>query len=280
MKSSFESYLRSPFRSVKHTTYFDVYDRIFGPYVGKPITFVEVGVLGGGSLFMWRDFFGESARIVGVDLNPAAKKWEEHGFEIHIGNQADPRFWHEFFERVGEVDILLDDGGHTYLQQATTLNGSIEWIRDGGLLVVEDTHTSYMAGFGPKERSFISLAKRIVDSNNYRFGGIAKTALDFRSWSVQFFESFVVFHIDKAKTALSSAPTDNGGEDDHAMDFRHSADPLISWFDELASRLGSKKSAFFSFVLGGLRGRLVAWFIDRPALARIFKSEDRFKKLK
>ena len=31
---------------------------------------------------MWRDYFGPKARIIGVDFNPNAKKWEEHGFEI------------------------------------------------------------------------------------------------------------------------------------------------------------------------------------------------------
>ena len=36
---------------------------------------------------MWRDYFGKDARIIGIDLNPEAKKWEKHGFEIFIGNQ-------------------------------------------------------------------------------------------------------------------------------------------------------------------------------------------------
>ncbi len=87
--SSYRSYLKSPYKSIKHTTYFEVYDELFSRYRGKDITFVEVGVLGGGSLFMWRDFFGPKARIIGVDLNPNAKKWTEHGFEIFIGSQSD-----------------------------------------------------------------------------------------------------------------------------------------------------------------------------------------------
>ena len=63
----------------------------------KKITFVEVGVFGGGSLFMWINFFGKQARIIGIELNPEAKKWEKDGFEIFIGDQSDPDFWTDFW---------------------------------------------------------------------------------------------------------------------------------------------------------------------------------------
>lgn len=39
--------------------------------------FVEIGVLDGGSLFMWRDYLGKDAEIIGIDLNPDAKRWEK-----------------------------------------------------------------------------------------------------------------------------------------------------------------------------------------------------------
>ena len=47
---SFFAYKKSPYRSIKHTTYFGVYDHIFTKYRNKKITFVEIGILGGGSL--------------------------------------------------------------------------------------------------------------------------------------------------------------------------------------------------------------------------------------
>ena len=74
-------------------------------------------MIGGGSLFMWRDFFGDKARIIGIDFNPNAKKWASAGFEIFIGNQSDEKFWSEFNNTVGPIDVVLDDGGHTYKQQ-------------------------------------------------------------------------------------------------------------------------------------------------------------------
>ena len=65
-------------------------------------------------------FLEKNARIIGIDLNPNAKKWEKEGFEIFIGNQADPDFWKRFKSQVPSIDILLDDGGHTYIQQIVT----------------------------------------------------------------------------------------------------------------------------------------------------------------
>ena len=84
--------MASPYRSIKHESYFEVYDFLLEEYIGRDITFVEIGVLDGGSLFMWRDFFGEKARIIGVEINESAKVWEDYGFEIFIGSQSDPKW--------------------------------------------------------------------------------------------------------------------------------------------------------------------------------------------
>ena len=91
---------------------------------------------------MWRNYFGPQARIIGVEFNPLAKCWIQDGFEIHIGSQSDPIFWQNFFKQIGDVDIVLDDGGHTY-EQIVTAHECTPHIKNGGLLIVEDTHTSY-----------------------------------------------------------------------------------------------------------------------------------------
>jgi hypothetical protein len=86
----YKCYESAKYLSVKHSSYFQVYEELFSKYRGKKITFVEIGVLNGGSLFMWRNYFGSESRIIGVEFNPAAKKWEKDGFEIYIGSQSDP----------------------------------------------------------------------------------------------------------------------------------------------------------------------------------------------
>jgi hypothetical protein len=229
---SFAAYRNSPFSSRKHSSYFAVYDALFSPYRGKPITFVEIGVLGGGSLFMWREFFGPQARIIGIDLNPNARKWEKDGFEIFIGSQSSMDFWQDFRRTVGPVDILLDDGGHTFAQQITTVEAMVDTLRDHGLLVVEDTHTSYMDGFGSRRYSFMEYTKGLIDRINQRSSLLDTTRSENRIWSVQCFESIVALHINRAESSRPSVETFNDKPHDGAADFRN-AERGNSWIERV-----------------------------------------------
>ncbi len=229
-----KSFYSSPFLSIKHSTYFSVYDELFSPFRGRDITFVEIGVLHGGSLFMWRDFFGPSARIIGVDSNPESKKWEEFGFEIYVGDQASPEFWKSFKAQVGKIDVLLDDGGHTYLQQIVTLDQACENMNDGGLIVIEDTHTSYLGGFGSKKYSFINYAMGLVHRNNFRYESLQHLGASTKTWSIQFFESIVSFHFDQTKVGIRSLPVQNFKPGDDATDQRYANNKKILLMNKLS----------------------------------------------
>ena len=218
----FRAYGSAPYLSIKHTSYFHAYEGLLSTYVGKPITFVEVGVYNGGSLFMWREFFGKQARTIGIDFNPKAKRWEDDGFEIWTGNQADPAFWREFLSAVGDIDVCLDDGGHSNLQQIQTVVSVTPHIKDGGLMIVEDTHASYMTQFGnPSRHSFMNFAFDVVDSINSRFPAVDSSTNSLNQYvsSVSFHESIVAFHIDR-KNCFISQPTSNGGKSVDATDYR------------------------------------------------------------
>lgn len=236
----YKAYKGSPYLTMKHTTYFEVYEKLLAPYRGKNITFLEIGILNGGSLFMWREFLGPEARIIGMDLNPAAKKWEKDGFEIFIGSQSDEEFWAQTLKEIGMVDVVLDDGGHTYEQQIVTTECLLDHVKDGGMLVVEDTHTSYMKGFGPRKFSFIKYVNKHIDRINLRFSKFRSDASDTRVWSVQVFESIVVFHINRAASKLVSKPTNNGGQGEKAVDFRY--------FDNTVYQKHSGLGKYFKFV--------------------------------
>ncbi|MCB1471310.1 MAG: class I SAM-dependent methyltransferase, partial [Rhizobiaceae bacterium] len=253
--------------SIKHTTYFKVYDALFSKYRGKEITFVEIGVLGGGSLFMWRDFFGPKARIIGVDLNPNARKWAEHGFEIFVGSQSDEGFWEDFCARVGPVDIVLDDGGHTYDQQITTAECLLENIRDGGMLVVEDTHTSYMQGFGPRKYSFVEYTKAMIDVINQRFNRFTDNP-DHRVWAIEIYESIIAFKVNRRASTLVSRPTNNGAEFDRAKDFRYRDNTAVMNINRVEKTL--KDYAFLPDLTA------VFAFFRNVAVSRKFRSRKYF----
>jgi hypothetical protein len=221
--SSRKAFDSSPFFSTKHSTYFQAYDELLTDFKNKEIVFLEVGVLEGGSLFMWKEFFGPKARIIGVDLNPLAKKWESYGFEIFIGNQNDEEFWKLLHKQIGNVDVVLDDGGHTFRQQTTTALNVIPIINDGGQLIVEDTHTSYMTGFGNHKYSFMKWAYSLCDVINSRFSGFDTKPVGSATapvWRVSFFESIVSFHVDRSKASLPSLRVENSGTRDNAVDIQ------------------------------------------------------------
>ena len=245
----FKAFQKSPYRSIKVSSYFSSYSEILEKYRNKEIIFVEIGVLNGGSLFMWRDYFGPKARIIGIDLNPIAKKWRKYGFQIYIGSQSDPIFWRKFFRLEGKVDIILDDGGHTNEQQIITAHETIPNIKDGGLLIVEDVHASYMGRFGnPSKMSFIEWSKGIINNINSRFPGIHNSDLPYKKFVhyIQFFESIVCFHINRMNCSDSEL-TINKGISSNAVDFRHKNSLLEkysiknSWILYLYSRFKERK---------------------------------------
>jgi hypothetical protein len=245
MKSSISylAYMNSPYRSIKHSSYFNVYDELLAEFYGRDITFIEIGVLNGGALYMWRDLFGKNSRIIGVDLNPAAKKWEKDGFEIHIGDQDDPNFWNSILSKIGSFDVLLDDGGHLYTQQITTVTSVLDAANERAIIIVEDTHTSYMDGFGQKKWSFIEYCFEIVNRINQRSSAITNPSLaENRIHSINFFESIVAFRIDRSKSKEKSYPTDNLGEDSNALDYRFASQSksIIARIKSLSFRVERK----------------------------------------
>ena len=62
--------------------YFEIYDRHFARFRGRPVNIVEFGVSQGGSLQMWRHYFGAGASVFGVDINPNCKRFEEPARDI------------------------------------------------------------------------------------------------------------------------------------------------------------------------------------------------------
>jgi hypothetical protein len=211
--------------SLKCDTYFQVYEELFSKYVDKKITFVEVGVLQGGSLFMWREYFGKDARIIGIDLHPNAKELEKHGFEIYVGSQSDKNFWKNFYFKVGKIDVLLDDGGHVNDQQIITLGESVHNINDNGIIVTEDVHTSYFKKFGnPSKYSFINYSKYLVDVVNSRFPETKiKKNNNFRNkiYSISFYESVVAIKINSKKSIEPVILKNNESESIEVADLRH-----------------------------------------------------------
>lgn len=120
--------------------YLDIYHRHFSRFAGTEVHVMEVGVYSGGSLQMWKEYFGPQCRVYGVDIHPACQDYEDEVTKIFIGDQADRLFWASVKEAVPTLDILIDDGGHFPEQQITTLEEILPHLRPGGVYLCEDVH--------------------------------------------------------------------------------------------------------------------------------------------
>ena len=207
VKDLLDAWKKSPAFSIKNTNYFFIYGFLFQHLRGKKCTFVETGIFQGGSLFMWRNWLGPEARIIGIDLNPSAKKWEDQGFEIYIGDQGDPLFWREVLPKIGKIDAFLDDGGHQSFQQIVTVSEVLRYVKNNCVLAVEDTYTSFMNDFcSHAENSFLEYAKDSTDllvgqsfgiyPNRFPVNINSSAIQDMKHvFNISFFNGIVAFHI-------------------------------------------------------------------------------------
>jgi hypothetical protein len=120
--------------------YFDVYHRHFDRFRNSDVHILEIGIYSGGSLELWRDYFGSRCHVYGVDVEEACLRYAGDSIDVFIGDQADPDFWRRFRSDVPNLDIVVDDGGHQPSQQTTTLEELLPHLAPGGVYVVEDVH--------------------------------------------------------------------------------------------------------------------------------------------
>lgn len=259
LKELKDSYFDSPELSIKLTPYFSIYLDLLGHLKDRHCTFIEVGVLNGGSLFMWRKWLGDNARIIGIDLNPDALKWQEYGFEIYIGDQGDPLFWEKTLNQIGQFDALLDDGGHQSFQQIVTLNAALKFSKKDCLVVIEDTCSSFMKDFSShKEYSFLEYSKAATDNLTAKdcnffqgqfpeFKNTQSLELFNRVYSIQFFSNIVAFHIKESPIERAKLIW-NMTSAEQAKDFRYEGknQAVVNWPDpkeeKRVSIEGSSKS--------------------------------------
>lgn len=196
---------------IKWVHYFEIYHRYFSKYRGKGVTILEFGVADGGSLQMWKHYFGKKAKIIGVDIDSRCKDIIENQIEIHIGDQGNRSFLKNLIKNTGEIDIVIDDGGHFMKQQIITFQEMFPAIKKRGIYVTEDLHTSYWKDFGggyKKNGTFIEFTKDLIDQiqawhsrdARLKINGITRTLK-----SIHVYDSMVIFEKDEVRLSRSES---------------------------------------------------------------------------
>ena len=119
------------------------YEEKFLPFKDKDINLVEIGVRSGASICLWNNYFSNTT-IYGLDnlddknkhRIPVNKDWVS-GENIHyiIGDA----YSKEIVDKLDfKIDILIDDGPHTFDSHVRLLDNYISKMRKGGTIIIED----------------------------------------------------------------------------------------------------------------------------------------------
>jgi hypothetical protein len=141
------------------------------------VNLLEIGIggyskagRGGASLRMWKHFF-PYGQIFGVDIHDKSFV-DEDRITTLVGDQSDPESLIAIADKIGGLDVVIDDGSHFSPDVLTAFKTLFPLLRDGGIYAVEDTQTSYWPEWqGSEDRedpnTSMSMLKRLADGLNY-----------------------------------------------------------------------------------------------------------------
>lgn len=81
--------------------YIPLYDRYMSSFRRQSPKVLEIGVGNGGSLQMWRRYFGDDATIYGIDIDPGCEKVNGLAGQVRIGAQTDHGFLESVVKEMG-----------------------------------------------------------------------------------------------------------------------------------------------------------------------------------
>ena len=194
--------------------YFPAYERHFSRFRNKTCVIFEIGVWKGGSLQIWKKYFGPNAKIIGIDIIAETLDFEEEQIYIRIGNQSDRIFLSKLIDEFGTPDIVIDDGSHISSDICRTFQFLYPLMSENGIYLIEDLHTNYVHSYGNRRKSFVEKSKDLIDQlNGQHIHGIRNKIFDrFKSkstnftdttQSINFYDSLVVFEKSKMPVRIS-----------------------------------------------------------------------------
>jgi len=151
----------------KNLHYLPVYESALSAFRSRPIRMMEIGVDRGGSMQMWRRYLHPESVIVGIDIRPKTRQFDEpsQGLHVRIGRQEDISFLQSVVTELGPFDVILDDGSHMTSHMVETFrylfpNG----LASGGIYIVEDIGANYCKPFRDSPMTFVDFTKWLIDA--------------------------------------------------------------------------------------------------------------------
>jgi len=101
------------------------------------------GVQHGGSMVLWRKYFGSTLYYTGYDIQPPVKQLENKSIQqfIEIGNQNDIELQRIVCKKHGLFHFIIDDGGHSTIHMMNSLIALWGCLQNKALYTIEDLHS-------------------------------------------------------------------------------------------------------------------------------------------
>jgi hypothetical protein len=201
----------------KHN-YGKYYERHFSHVRNKKMSILEIGIgsssnkkKGGASLRLWKSYFNNS-EIHGIDIYDKSFLQEDR-INTHVCDQGEESELEELVGKIGEIDIVIDDGSHINEDVITSFKFLFRRLSPGGYYVVEDTQTSYWKEYGGginknSDETTMQFFGNLVDCPNYKyFKGEDYTPTYFDRFveEINFYENIVF--VKKRKNLNVDGPT-------------------------------------------------------------------------
>lgn len=134
MEKSLHAFSAGTDKSWAHQ-YIHVYESLFEPIRSNVRNVLEIGVLDGGSLRMWRDYFSK-AHVFGIDIDDNIDGMQgEERITVIFGDAYTSEALSGFDLK---FDVIVDDGPHTLETQMFCAEHYSDLLTDNGILVIED----------------------------------------------------------------------------------------------------------------------------------------------
>jgi hypothetical protein len=217
--------------------YLRKYQRLFAPFRDAPITLMEIGVLDGGSLRLWEDYF-PLATVVGLDIHAACKQYEGGRRVVEIASQADAKALTAIGQKY-RPQIIIDDGSHQADHILTSFQALYPFLCEGGIYIVEDLgmHAGAIAArfrgsaLTSPQQYFLRLANRVAcPAEELEFD----TKILWATEAVEFFNGVSVI---KKKSSPEPDRVENRRPLVHQLD----SHPTWGWFSSYLRRNGGSK---------------------------------------
>jgi predicted O-methyltransferase YrrM len=124
------------------------YESLFRSRKNENLKIAELGILEGSSLLMWKEYFTNS-EIYGFEyndnlINNFKRQFNNERITLKNINVTDAESIIRAFNELDIMyDIIIDDTTHQFEDQIRVIENTYQYLKPGGILIIEDVFKSY-----------------------------------------------------------------------------------------------------------------------------------------